>query len=250
MFRVLVSAASAAALALGAAILPARADDHAAGPGFEVWTGAALAPRNWSAYAGTTVNPFGSITADGWRIRVVAGAGSYEYARAETNGAATAYDVGFAFADAMLGYHHQFGTLTVKVFTGASWIDQVIRPPDPEFDDDGKLGIKGALETWWNVSSRMFVKSDITHAHYESDKRSFHETTLRGALGLRLDDTTQFGPELGVSIRPELTTREIGAFVRLDWGSTALSLSSGYQNGPSVADSDGLYVRGSLLYRY
>ena len=264
MFRVGVRAVSAAALVMSAVFAPiplssahandrtARTSDSAAAtaPAFEVWTGASVAPNNWSTYIGTTVSPFGPITSGGWRIRVVAGGGGYEYQRSVGSPSAPHYDAYFGFADALIGYHQQIGSLTVKVFTGASWIDHVVRPPDPAFEDDGRLGIKGAIETWWNLSERVFLKLDGTVAQYFAGDTSFTEGAVRSSLGFRIIPNVQIGPEAGFTARPELVTREAGGFVRYEWAEGALALSSGYLDTNAANSNDGTYVRGSYLMRF
>jgi hypothetical protein len=98
----------------------------------EAWAGAEIFGRIWSLYSGTTLAPFGPITADGVRLRAVAGYGDYRTG-----------SVGFA--DLLLGYHAQLGALTIKVFGGAMLANHDAASPFSELDGMGYALLTGSL---------------------------------------------------------------------------------------------------------
>lgn len=219
-------------------------------PHFETWAGASAQPESWSAYTGTTWSPFGSILSDGWRLRFVGGYGSYTYTTKDTSAwpsRTVEHEASYGFADLLAGYHTQIGTATIKLFAGATSITHTVRPPDPAFIKRSQYGVKGALETWFNVSRHTFLQADTAYAYYFDNDEKFHDLSLRSALGVRLNAGWQVGIEAAYLSQRKYSLTESGGFVRFEWGSSAAKLSAGVSRDET---EHGAYLRGSYFIRY
>jgi hypothetical protein len=199
----------------------------------EAWAGAEIFGRIWSLYSGTTLAPFGPITADGVRLRAVAGYGDYRTG-----------SVGFA--DLLLGYHAQLGALTIKVFGGAMLANHDAASPFSELDGMG-VGAKGVMETWWNVTDKVWLNTDVAYG-------TLHDTyTGRMRLGWRFMPQLSFGLEGGAAGSLETDIARAGAFVRYEWAGGEASLSGGVaRQGFDILwdDTTGAYATLSILTRF
>lgn len=135
-------------------------------PRVEIWAGGEAFLGIWSLHTGTSFAPFGSIREDGLRLRAVGGYSDY--------GSGTV-----SFADLLVGYHVQFGPLTLKVFAGLTGAAHV--PDEPIAAPQGfELGGKGVVEAWWNITDQVWTSADLSWASL----RSVYSSRLR--LGWRL----------------------------------------------------------------
>lgn len=162
--------------------------------------------RVWSLYTGATLAPFGHVQRDGFRVRAIAGYGDYHTGTA-------------SFADLLLGYHKQFGTLTIKVFGGltAASHDSM----SPELDGPG-VGGKMVLESWWNVTERIWVSSDLSYG-------SLHDSYYaRVRAGWRFAPQLSIGLEGGAAGSLDTDITRAGGFLRYEWPSGEISVSGGF----------------------
>jgi hypothetical protein len=216
---------------------------------FEVWTGAEAFQQVWSIYAGGTWAPYGSVQQDGWRVRAVGGYGAYRYASPRWTGTATQnlqFHGTLAFADLLAGYHQQAGTLTIKVLGGLTVADRVV--DDPAVRDAGtRAGGKAVVETWWNVTENVWTSVDLSWS------------TLGNVYGSRMRVGWRWWPQLSLGLEGAATgswdydTARVGGFVRYEWDSGELSVSSGVSgDGPSrgFVDVHGPFATVNVLTRF
>jgi len=207
-------------------------------PHFEVWAGAQAFDQVWSLYSGLTAAPFGGIQDDGLRLRVAGGHGRYTYA-----GPQGTKIVGSAsFADLLLGFHKQFGPLTLKAFGGLAVADHQLEPDDPGTTIRGpSAGAKIALETWWNMSERAWTSVDLSWG-------SRHDSyATRARLGWRLVPALSAGLEAEAIGNVACNIARGGGFLRYEWASGELSVSGGLSSDTLLDDaSSGL--AGSVPY--
>ena len=125
----------------------------ARGNTYEIWAGADATRRYASIWTGLTWSPFGSIQDSGWRLRGVTGGGRYSYDGWRIVGGLPQpahFKALTLFGDALVGYHLQIGSLTLKPFAGISMVEHRALPFDPVSRINGRtVGAKLALDTWW-----------------------------------------------------------------------------------------------------
>jgi hypothetical protein len=247
--------AIASVAALGCAIsMPADASagetSNGTTPTAETWFGGELRAGSWTVYTGTTSAWGGSLLADGWRVRSVAGYGQFRYERGEP-GTPTfrEYEARSYFADVMPGYQLTLGQTTVKLFAGGTLIDRNIVPDDP--NDVGKLsrmGVKAALETWTNLPHGFAVKLNVSGAHLFDNDIRFNQFSAVAELSTQVSAGVRVGVEAGVA-----TDRNYRAF---QFGPTAeLALGDGMFLGGSAGyvqsrDTQGAYGRLQFRLQY
>jgi hypothetical protein len=227
------------ALAAAAVIAPtlvvhtapvARAESPSPAPSashLELWSGGEAFGAAWSVYAGGGWAPFGGVHEDGFRVRVVLGAG------AQVSGAVS-------FGDLLFGYHKQLGAVTVKVFGGVTIAEHY--PAEPESMLAGMvLGPKIVGETWWSITDRAWASADLSvalpqmHADVDSADRDRVDYAGRIRLGWRLWPHLSIGLEGGAGgpMASSLQTTwqhsmpRAGGFVRYEWGGGEVSISGG-----------------------
>jgi hypothetical protein len=199
-------------------------------PQFELWTGAEVFKQVWAIYAGGQYAPFGGVHQDGFRLRMVGGYGAYRYTSSRWT-ALTTQEVTFhgsvTFADLLAGYHHQLGSLTIKIFGGLTVADRVV--DDPEARDAGtRLGEKAVVETWWNVTDQVWASTDLSWSSLGKVYGS------RARVGWRWWPQLSVGLEGGATGSWDYDTARIGGFARYEWASGELSVSGGASgDGPS-----------------
>ena len=108
--------------------VPAAAQSQ---PQYEFWTGAEAFEHDWSVYSGVTASPFGGTQEDGLRLRAVLGYSSYTYVPGSLK-----FHGNVGFGDFLLGYHQQFGPVTLKLFGGLSVAGR--KSDDPFSSIDGR----------------------------------------------------------------------------------------------------------------
>jgi Cellulose biosynthesis protein BcsS len=234
---ILCRALVACALAMLTLSVKARAQGATAlspnAPHIELWSGAEAFHRIWSLYGGGMYAPFGSVREDGFRVRAVAGYS--EYARGTVS-----------FADWLVGYHKQFGGLTLKFLTGLTVADHCPDDPQATFHGYG-VGGKAVVEAWWNVTNRVWVSTDLSWG-------SLHQSYgSRARLGWRLWPELSLGLEGGAAGALETDVARVGGFVRYEWASGEVSLSGGLSgDGPTSGwiDVHGPFATLSVLTRF
>jgi len=212
LIRVALPVVAACALASGTSTARATPPDEEP-PRFETWSGAEAFDHIWSVYSGASFAPFGSVRADGFRLRAVAGYGDHGSGNA-------------SFADLLVGYHSQIGPVTLKVLAGLTATDRQSDGPS-SLPPGTELGGKGVAEIWWNVTDRAWTSVDLSwgapHGIYNGRMR----------LGWRLWPELSSGLEAGSAGSEESDIARLGGFLRYEWASGELSLSAGLaMDGP------------------
>jgi hypothetical protein len=185
----------------------------------ELWTGAQIFDRVWSLYTGGAFAPFGTLAEDGFRVRAVAGYGDY---RSGT----------VSFADLLLGYHKQVGSLTIKFLAGLTVADHTARDPFSDLDGPG-VGGKAVLETWWNATDRIWLSTDLSYGSLHSSY------STRARLGWRIWPELSLGFEGGAAGSLDTDIARAGAFLRYEWATGEVSVSSGMAFESFGGDWDG-----------
>lgn len=213
-------------------------------PAQEVWAGAGISSHAWSIYSGVTLAPFGAVTADGWRLRLVGGYGEYDYRTVwALTGNRQTFRGAFSFAEALVGYQHQWGTVTVKAFIGVAAETHRLTPPDPDNEVIGyDAGVKGALETWIDVTPQYWASLDLSWTSV------FNGYAARLRAARRITPDWSIGVEGAAMGNLEYDGGRAGAFLRYTWGSGEVSISAGSAVDRSL--DDGAYVNLNALYRY
>lgn len=217
---------------------PAYSQERAA-PSQEIWAGADVTSANWAVYSGMTAALFGPLHADGWRIRAGGGYGEYSY-----RGLDQKIDGEFTFADALIGYHHQLGNLTLKAFAGVAWAQHGLSVFDPENDVAGAdFGVKVAIESWLEITPAAWAQLDLSGA-------TTHDTVFaaRGRVGYRVTPELSFGPEVAASGGNKLEGWRVGGFARYAWERGEVSASAGLSD--SEVGGVGGFGTLNLLYKY
>jgi hypothetical protein len=215
------SACAALAIAAGPCAV-ANAEDDIVKPSqhFEFWTGAQGHRDVWSAYSGISVAPFAAIDRDGMRLRLSGGYGNHSDVGSPTGETVT------SFIDALVGYHSQLGSLTVKVFAGLAAADRQYRP-DALASGFEKLDLGGkvAVETWWNLGESVWTAVDLSWT-------SLHQGYAgRTRLGWRLIPVLSLGIEAGAVGNKDSDVMSAAAFLRYELANGEFSLTGGVSNG-------------------
>jgi hypothetical protein len=202
-------------------------------PSAEAWAGAESFGQIWSLYTGTTFAPFGPLAVDGVRLRAVAGYGDYRTGTV-------------SYADLLVGYQAQLGTLTIKIFGGAMLANHDAATPFSQLDGMG-LGAKGVVETWWNITDWIWLSTDLAYG-------TLHDTYFgRMRLGWRVTPQLSFGLEGGAAGSLETDIARAGAFLRFEWAGGEASLSGGIaREGFDLLwdDTTGAYATLSVMTRF
>lgn len=205
----------------------------------ETWTGAEATRHSWSTYTGVNWAPFGKLGEDGIRLRLSGGYGEYRYA-ARVDGVTQSIYGTAAFADLLVGYQMAFGGLTLKAFAGATFDGHLLDPFDETNKTEGAAtGVKGAIESWLNLSPSSYAQLDLSYGTAHSTYNS------RARLGYRLTNTISLGLEGGAFGNAAGRNGRGGAFVRYEWLAGELSLSGG-MSGDLAAPRN---PYGTLVYR-
>lgn len=188
-------------------------------PRIEIWSGGEAFDHIWSVYTGASFAPFGSVREDGVRLRGVAGYGDYGSGNV-------------SFADLLVGYHSQWGPVTLKVFAGLTATDRQSDQPS-SLPVGTEVGGKGVAELWWNVTDQVWSSADLSwgapHGVYNGRVR----------LGWRLWPELSSGLEGGSAGSEERDIARLGGFLRYEWASGELSLSGGLAMDGPISHWDG-----------
>jgi hypothetical protein len=207
----------------------------------EVWAGADVTSKSWSAYSGMTLALFGPLDSDGWRLRTVGGYGAYSYAgTGDISGPSTRGTV--SFADILIGYHKQFGSLTLKAFAGVSAANHQLAIFETENPGGGlDYGFKGILEAWLTMTERSWASLDLSWS-------SAHDIGQRLRLGFAIWPDFSLGVEADAAGNTDFDGGRGGAFVRYSWASGEIAASGG--SSLDSALTTGAYGTLNVLTRF
>jgi len=177
------------------------------GVGLAIFPVSALAQEWFNPFAAPTYNPttmvFGGLTAtptsafgyiggvtgvgsdlwsDGYRVRVQAGAGTYEH---EITGAKNK-DIPFASAELMAGYSRGFGKARLSGFLGVHVESHNNKNPGADIDGTD-IGVKGQAELWLPLSDKAHIVASgslsSVHTSYYATVRAMRRISKRFAIG-------------------------------------------------------------------
>jgi hypothetical protein len=233
-----------AGIALGCAmamsvLAPSSGLSEGRSPTQEIWAGAEASSASWSAWTGITASLYGPLPVDGWRVRAVGGYGEYSYDSGGTKIRGTV-----TFTDALIGYHRQWGTLTVKAFLGLSAENHSLAPFDPESRVVGaELGGKVLLETWLDIDPRTWASIDLSWSSLYGGSYA-----ARSRAGYRVLGDLSVGLEAAAIGNADYNGGRGGGFMRYQWANGEVSAAGGISIDRS-REWDG-YGTLSVLYRY
>lgn len=189
-------------------------------------------------WMGVTYAPLGMLAEDGWRIRLIGGAGGYSY---RTSAAPGGINDANAFSGEVLGgYRKTFGnifgqTLYFGAFAGVHYEDQILLYADPSNPARGsEAGIKGSLEAYTRVWERYiataFASASTVHNKYH----------VKAALLYELTEMWALGGEIAAMGDARYNEERAGLAGSLTWEKRIFTLSAGMlQNS---GRGDGTYV--------
>jgi hypothetical protein len=139
-----------------------------------------------------------------------------------------------SFGAALIGYQFRHNALFLKLFAGIDAEDQHIVPHDPHNAVQGsELGLKLESESWFDLSSRVFLSLDASYG------TAFQEYWSLARAGYRL------GPSLalegGALGNEEYNAGRGGSFMRFDLRKVEITLSGGF-TGSYLEDKPSGYV--------
>lgn len=202
----------------------------------EYSVGADVSRDSWLVYSNATLAPFGSLWSDGARIRISGAYGRYDYVGQRGKAAlAIPFSGRVTVLDGLVGYQMRFGPLTAKAFAGVSAITHDIAPDDALASIGQKIGAKGVIELWLDISRSAWSSLDLGFAS------AHHTYAARSRTGYRIWPALSVGFEAGLNgsegvnddgSRTELfdplhRNVRLGGFGRYEWSGGELSFSGG-----------------------
>jgi hypothetical protein len=175
----------------------------------------------------------------GWRLRVVGAFGRYHYdGSLPSQGVQvpTNFDGDDTYGAALIGYQLRRQSLFLKVFAGVEAEDQHIVPHDPNNSVQGsEVGLKLQAESWLDYSPRIFFSLDASYG------TAFQEYWTLARAGYRLTPRLSLGIEGGALGNEEYDAGRGGAFTRIYFRKTEITLSGGF-TGNYLEDEPSGYV--------
>src|SRR5581483_11026263 len=208
-------------------------------PTAELFTGIEASDNSVSVYVGGGTSLGKGLYESGFRLRAVGSYGPYRYSGTLlTDGiyVPTTFDGEDAFIAALAGYQFRNGSFIAKLFAGIEAEDQHISPHDPNNSVQGsEVGLRLALETWTDLSPRLFVSADASYG------TAFQEYCALARIGFRVRPRLALGLEGGALGNEEYNAGKGGGFLRLDVRDIEFTLSGGF-TGNYLEDMPSGYV--------
>lgn len=225
----------------------AAAAETAAQPRYELITGFDVTQTSRFANV-ALIWAFGnSLFATGWRVKLGAGLGGYDYEGArniEGRSVRLAFDGSAGTGEALIGYQWRRGSLFFKAYAGFGFADHALTPADPDNPVSGTdFGGKAAIEVWWEPSERLWLSLDGAYAD------AFGEYWSQARIGLRLDTGTSIGLEGGAMGNVGYDAARAGLFYRFPLGGVELTVSGGF-SGDYLEGDAGYYAAFSSDYKF
>ncbi len=242
MFGAGVRTASLVLGGLGLAFVPAQAlaqewfnpfAPPAYNPTTMVFGGLTATPTSFFTYAGGVKGIGSDLWSDGYRVRVLAGAGTYEH---DVTGGKNK-DIPYISTELMAGYSHGFGEARLTGFLGVHVESHNNDYPGADIDGTD-IGIKGQAELWLPLS-------DKTHLAASGSLSSVHTSyyaTMRGMR--RVSERFAIGPEAVAMGSRYYDQVRLGLAGEVWMGKTMLVISAGHGWNSSngfMAEADGVY---------
>jgi hypothetical protein len=202
-------------------------------PTIMVFGGLTATPTSFFAYAGGVAGFGSDLWSDGYRVRVQAGAGTYEH---EITGARNK-DIPFFSAELMAGYSHGFGEARLTGYLGVHVESHDNKNPGADIDGTD-IGIKGQVELWLPLSETAHI---VASGSLSSVHTSYY-TTIRAMR--RIGKRFAIGPEAVAMGSRHYDQVRLGLAGEAWLGKTMLVVSAGHgwsnSNG-LMAESEGVY---------
>ena len=151
-------------------------------PTIMVFGGLTATPTSVFAYAGGVTGFGPDLWSDGYRVRILAGAGTYEH---EITGAKNK-DIPFVSAELMAGYSRGFGEARLTGFLGVHVESHNNNNTGADIDGTD-FGIKGQGELWLPLSKRTHIVASgslsSVHTSYYATVRAMRQINERFAIG-------------------------------------------------------------------
>lgn len=209
------------------------------GPHTEFFTGFDASDNAAGFYAGGGYAFGNGLYEEGWRVRAVGSFGRYNYdgtLPSQGSEVPVTFDGEDSFGAALIGYQFRHDALFLKLFAGIEAEDQHIVPHDPHNAVQGsELGLKLQAESWFDLSSRVFLSLDASYG------TAFQEYWSLARAGYRLGPSLAVGLEGGALGNEEYNAGRGGGFMRLDFRKVEITLSGGF-TGNYLEDEPSGYV--------
>jgi hypothetical protein len=198
-----------------------------------VFGGLTATPTSFFAYAGGAYGLGSDLWSDGYRVRALAGAGTYEH---EITGAKNK-DIPFFSGELMAGYSRGFGEARLSGFLGVHVESHNNKNPGADIDGTD-IGIKGQAELWLPLSDKTHIVASgslsSVHTSYYATARAMRRINKRFAIG---PEAVAMGSRYYDQVR-------LGLAGEAWLGKTMLVISAGHgwnnSNG-LMAEAEGVY---------
>jgi hypothetical protein len=177
------------------------------------------------AWAGANYAPFANLDEDGWRLRIIGGAGRYTYLSSIVPGGVN--DANVYTAELLGGYRRTFEDIFgrrvyVGAFVGVNYESQMLALPDAFNPTQGsKAGVKAAIEIYSRIAQAYILTAMATAS---TAHRKYYAKT---ALLYELTPRWSFGGELVTMGDARYSEHRAGLAGSLTWGSRIFTLSAG-----------------------
>jgi hypothetical protein len=225
---------------LGACMLPAAADESAKARRFLFFSGVDLSSLSVFSWGGVDAPLTRAPHGAGPLVRIMGGAGRYDYDKEDAPDGEVIGDV--MLGEALLGWRFLNGPLCVTVLAGFAIEDHELDVPDPENDVQGtEKGMKIVAELFWRPTEEVQVEASAAYAS------TFDFWRVRLAAGHAFKgavlgaETEAFGNIGSDQIRAGLFISDI------DWRRYEFKLSAGVLDD---GDNTGAYGRIGMDARF
>lgn len=214
-------------------------------PRFEIFGGTDATATSIFAYLGSAWALGRDVRDEGWRLKMLAGRGGYDYdTTLPGNARESTVDGDITLFQLMAGYQWSHGPWTIKGYGGIAWEDHDLSPFDPANSVNGaEAGAIGQLEIWRNLGPSGFASLD---ASYSGAYGGYY---AQGRLGRRIGPWMSAGLEAAALGNEEYDGGRGGAFLRFHLGELDLTLSGGAA-GEIYGDDIGGYVSVGFYRRF
>jgi hypothetical protein len=241
---------SALAVATFFAAFSAARGEDASGLGWrpgsiQLWSGGEYASRYWSAWSGIAYSPFARMSDPGWRLRVVAGGGQFNYTGYRVDNGKiveTTLKGTSDFVEGVIGYQWHVGSWTTKLYGGVLFNELHPDTQDARPESTSRLQPKIALESWLNIGADWWANVDLAYATSDRDYWS------RARLGWRARPVVSLGIEGSAQGNRYNDVRRAGLFVRYDGKLGEAVIAAGFAE--AEAHTPSAYVTVNWLGRF
>jgi hypothetical protein len=244
------------------------------GEGFEMSSGSSVAPQCRSAYDSITWAFGQPMTEEGFRVRLTSANGVYAFFRQEEvydprahGGVVSVPKVGKSvFADALVGYTMNYGSLWISAFGGAAYEERVV-------DGDGaaqqSLAPEVAMDLWIRAGDTAWFSANVNYVTNlgaaKANVSVINGQSVGGGAGVNAEQysgslrfgvrTLEFigfaldlGPEVAESGDAESHRRHAGSFAKVNYWGTEMTVSGGVEG--EVWRPDGYYASVGVFRRF